>query len=134
MGTLIDSSLWVDYFRPKTPRSIKEQTIKFTDDPDAMLCEPVRFEILRAAPLTQRKLVEQTFATLPLVTTPDRIWEIATKIGQACMDEGSVPKSLDLLIAAICLHHHLQVVTFDAHFGEIARVSPLKILLLKRVG
>jgi predicted nucleic acid-binding protein len=36
------------------------------------------------------------------------------------------------LIAQVCLHHDVPLITFDAHFQQIAEVSPLKLDLVKR--
>ena len=132
MGALIDSSLWVDYFRMKTPRAVKEQVVAVADEENAVLCEPVRLEILRAALRTDRRRVEETFATLPMMSTPPHIWQQAMSLGQSCLDEGLQPPSMDLLIASVCLHHGIEIVTFDTHFADIAKVSPLKVRLLKR--
>jgi hypothetical protein len=132
MGTLIDSTLWVDYFRPRTPLRVKQLIVPFVDAMDAALCEPVRFEILSAAFRRERRQIEDTFLTLPLLPSPPNLWEAATLLGQQCIDRGAQPRSLDLLIAVICLHHDAELVTFDAHFSQIAKVCPLKVHLLRR--
>ena len=134
MGTLIDSTLWVDYFRARTPVRIKEQVIPFIDDAEAAICEPVRFEILSAALRGERKQIEETFSTMPILSAPANLWRAATVLGQRCIDEGVQPRSMDLLIAIICLHHEAELVTFDNHFAQIAKACPLKILLLIRAA
>src|SRR6266446_7235571 len=134
MGTLIDSSLWIDYFRSTTPAAIKRQVIPFVDSPDGLLCEPVRFEILRAARRNERSRIEETFATVPLLVTPADLWRQAIQLGQQCVDARIQPRSLDLLIAIVCLHHKVEIVTFDSDFAELARACPLKVCLLSRGG
>ena|ERR1051325_804940 len=132
MAVLIDSSLWVDYFRAKTPALIRQQVVKFVDSAEAALCEPVRFEILRAARRSERKVIEETFETLPFLSTPNAFWEDATELGQKCTDAGFQPPAMDLIIAAVSLAHNVELATFDPHFEEIAKISSLKLLLLKR--
>src|SRR5687767_824570 len=132
MASLIDSTLWIDYFRARTPPRVKQQVIPFIDAADAVLCEPVRFEILSAALRRERRQIEETFQTLPLLASPANLWLAATSLGQQCLDRGLQPRSLDLLIAAICLHHAAELVTFDAHFAQIARICPLRVNLLPR--
>jgi predicted nucleic acid-binding protein len=134
VSLIIDSTLWVDYFRPKTPRKIKERVILFIDSADAMLCHPVRFEILRAALRNERSRIEATFESMPMLATPDNLWEEATELGQKCHAAGMNPPAIDLLIARVGLNHDAEVITFDAHFGEIAKVSPLRVRLLSREG
>jgi predicted nucleic acid-binding protein len=132
MGTLIDSSLWVDYFRARTPRQVKAQVVSYVDDREAVLCEPVRFEILRAALPSERRQIEETFATLPLASTPPDLWRQSELLGQQCLAAGTQPLAMDLLIAQICLAHEFEIVTFDKDFGNIAKVCRLKVRLLNR--
>lgn len=132
MSLLIDSSLWVDYFRPKTPVKIKQQIAPFINSADAVLCEPIKFEILRASPRRERAGIEALFATFPLLETPLDLWPHAATLGTKCADAGFNPPALDLIIAQVALEYQCELVTFDSHFLEIARVSPLKVQSLKR--
>lgn len=134
MGTVIDSTLWVDYFRTKTPMPIKEQIVAFIDDAEAAICEPVRFEILSGAFRHERRQIEETFHTMPLLPDPENLWQEAKVLGQRCVDRGIQPRSLDLLIAEICIHYDAELVTFDGHFRHIAKVCGLKVHLLTRAA
>lgn len=132
MAIMIDSSLWVDFFRLQTPLAIKRQIMGWVDKPDAVLCEPIRFEVLRAARRAERQCVEETFATLPLLATASDLWERAIELGQNCFDAGVNPPAMDLLIAVSSLDHGAELVSFDMHFSEIAKVCPLKVRVLTR--
>src|SRR5437667_4607540 len=134
MAALIDSSLWVDYFRAKTPAPVKQQVVSEIDSAEALLCVPVRFEIERAALRAERARIEQVFATVPLLSQPPDLWKEATALGQRCLDAGIHPRSLDLLIAQVAQHHQVEVVTFDTHFAAIAKASALKVRLLIRAS
>jgi predicted nucleic acid-binding protein len=132
MATVIDSSLWVDYFRSKTPRVIKEQIATYVESSTAVLCQPVRFEILRAASKGERNSIKETFETIPVLSSPENLWDEAAKLGQDCVDLGFLPRSLDLLIAVICVHHQVQITTFDTHFAQLGRACPIDVNLLRR--
>jgi predicted nucleic acid-binding protein len=132
MPTLIDTSLWVDFTRTRSPRMIKRFIAPFILDPDAYLAEPITFEILRHATTAEAKQLTQQFQTLPMLATPPLLWTEATKLGQACRQKNVTVNSLDLLIATIALHHGAEVVTFDDDFQKIASVSNLQAKLLKR--
>ena len=58
MARLIDSSLWVDFTRAKSPASLKAAIQPWLLDPDACLCEPVAFEVLRHASPQEQKHLE----------------------------------------------------------------------------
>jgi predicted nucleic acid-binding protein len=132
MPTLIDTSLWVDFTRMRSPRTIKRFIAPFILHPDAHLAEPITFEILRHATATEARQLTQQFQTLPMLATPALLWTQAAALGQACRQKNITVNSLDLLIATIALHHGAEVVTFDDDFQKIAGVSSLQVKLLKR--
>jgi predicted nucleic acid-binding protein len=132
MPTLIETSLWVDFTRARSPRTIKRFIAPFILHPDAHLAEPITFEILRHATAAEAKQLSRQFQTLPMLATPPRLWTDAAALGQACRQKNLTVNSLDLLIATIALHHGTEVVTFDDDFQKIASVSNLQVKLLKR--
>lgn len=132
MVTLIDTSVWVDFFRAATPARVREAARLSIVSPDAATCEPVIFELIRGCPSKQRPMVQAHLATTPTLSTPASMWADASRLGQLCHDKGFQAGSLDLLIATLCIHHGAEIVTFDADFGAIAKISPLNVRLLGR--
>ncbi|MCC5804922.1 MAG: PIN domain-containing protein [Opitutales bacterium] len=132
MARLIESSLWVDFTRAKSPPALKAMIHPCILDPDACLCEPVAFEVLRHATPDERPKIEAQFATLPLLPTPVCLWRDATRLGQTCRQEGFNAGSIDLIIAATAIHHDAELITFDTDYAGIARHSQLKVRLLTR--
>jgi predicted nucleic acid-binding protein len=131
---IIDSSVWIDFFRAASPAALKHQAAKLIEDERAMLCEPVLFELLRATPAAARKNVESQLDLLPLAPTPPRLWRDAAELGQKCFGRGFVPPAMDLLIAQVCLDQNLELITFDRDFAGIARVSSLRVRILDRAS
>jgi predicted nucleic acid-binding protein len=125
-------SFWLDFTRTRSPRTLKRFIAPFILDPDAHLAEPIIFEMLRHATPAEAKQLTQQFQTLPTLATLSSLWSEATDLGQACRQKNITVGSLDLLIAAIALHHGVEVVTFDDDFQKIAGVSKLRVKLLKR--
>jgi predicted nucleic acid-binding protein len=132
MPTLIDTSLWIDFTRARSPRTLKRFIAPFILDPDAHLAEPIVFEILRHATVAEVRQLNQQFQTLPMLVTPISLWTDAAHLGQVCRQNNLTIGSLDLLIATVALHHSAEVVTFDDDFQRIANVSRLQVKLLKR--
>ena len=65
MPTLIDTSLWIDFTRTRSPRKLKQFIAPFILDSDAHLAEPITFEILRhATPSEARQLTRLTELSL----------------------------------------------------------------------
>jgi predicted nucleic acid-binding protein len=132
MTVLIDTSLWIDFTRARSPASLKQFIAPFILDPEAHLAEPVRFEMLRSARPDETRQLTAQFATMPLLSTPVDLWEQAIKLGQACRQIGQTVLSLDLLVAVVALHHNALLVSFDADFETIAAVSDLRLQRLER--
>jgi predicted nucleic acid-binding protein len=132
MTLLLDTSLWIDFTRARSPAALKQCIAPYVLDPGAHLAEPVRFEVLRAARPEEARLLEAQFDTLPLLPTPADLWQQAIELGQACRRIGRTVLSLDLLVAAVALHHNAELVTFDADFDAIASVSALRLNRLTR--
>ncbi len=134
MTLLLDTSLWIDFTRTRSPVALKQCIAPYVLDPSAHLAEPVRFEVLRAARPQEARLLEAQFDTLPMLPTPADLWQQAINLGQACRQIGRTVLSLDLLIAAVALHHNAKLVSFDADFETIAAVSALRLNRLTRPG
>lgn len=134
MARLIESSLWVDFTRKKTLPALKAVIHPWILDPEACLCEPVAFEILRHASQPERTWIEAQFSTLPLLATPPRLWRDAARLGQQCREQGFNAGSLDLLIASLAIHHDAELITFDADYAAIACSSSLRVHLLRRLA
>lgn len=132
MARLIDSSLWVDFTRKKTPASLKQFIHPLLLDSEACLCEPVAFEVLRHATDQEIKWIKAQFETFPLLSAQPSLWKDATHWGQECRKNGFTAGSLDLLISAIAIQHGAELLTFDAHYSQIAMHTPLLVQLLKR--
>jgi predicted nucleic acid-binding protein len=132
MARLIDTSLWVDFTRPKSPAALKTFILPWLQDAQASLCEPVAFEVLRHATPAERTQLEAWFSTFPLLPTPRTLWRDAASLGQRCRAQGVNAGSLDLIIAAIASHHQAELITFDSDFTAIARITAQPTQVLAR--
>jgi hypothetical protein len=74
VAALIDSSLWIDFTRARSPRALKQFIAPYILAPDAALAEPIVFEVLRHA--TEREIgpLEAQFQTMPVLATPVDLW------------------------------------------------------------
>jgi hypothetical protein len=132
MTLLVDTSLWIDFTRTRSPLTLKQFIAPCVLDPTAHLAEPVRFEVLRAATGQEARQLQAKFDNLPVLATPEDLWQRAIDLGQACRQIGRTVLSLDLLVAAVALHHNADLVCFDADFDAIASVSALRLNRLNR--
>jgi len=132
MARLVDTSLWIDFTRARSPRALKAFIAPYTGDREACLAEPIVFEVLRHADDDETRLLSDLFETLPLLETPPDVWRLGASLGRACRRRGHTAGSLDLLIAATALLHGAELVTFDSDYEAIAAIAPLRLTRLKR--
>jgi predicted nucleic acid-binding protein len=132
MESLIDTCVWIDHLRPGTPEKIRQVTNEVLNRPAAVVCEPVWFELLRQSPKAERAGIEKRLKTFPMLPTPAALWREATVFGQQCRDAGVEAGFADLIIATVCRHHEVALVTFDRHFLLLAGVIGFETELLQR--
>lgn len=101
MATLIDSSLWIDLTRARSPRTLKTYVATQILAPVAVLAEPVVFEVLRYASDEETSQLQQQFQTLPMLSTPADLWHRAAELGRNCRRRGINAGAMDLLIASV---------------------------------
>jgi predicted nucleic acid-binding protein len=132
MAQLIDTSLWIDLTRLRSPGALKAFVAPYINDPEADLADPITFELLRFATDAEASLLTQYFANVPKLSCPDDLWTLAAKLGQECRKTGITAGAIDLLISTVAIFHSAELVTFDEDFQLIAGASALKVKILKR--
>jgi predicted nucleic acid-binding protein len=132
MTALIDSSVWIDFTRERSPRALKQFIAPYILKPEAVLAEPIIFEVLRHATDRELRPLHAQFDTMPVLPTPDDLWKNAAKVGQNCRKNGINAGSLDLLIVALAIQYDAELVTFDGDFQAIAKACALRVTLLQR--
>lgn len=132
MAILPDSSLWIALTRTRSPRTAKERVAPYVNHAESCLAEPVVFELLRSATDAETIQLTRYFETLPILASPANLWASGAELGRACRRKGLTAGSIDLLIAAIAIHHDAELVTFDADFARIAEISKLRVKVLQQ--
>ncbi len=126
MQVLVDSSVWIDYFRggsnsDKLDYFIDENVLVIND---LILAELVPF--LRSK--NQRKLVILLGSVKKLDMNID--WSQIIDLQYTCLKAGingiGIP---DLIIAQNSLQHHCEIYTLDQHFELLNK--PLRLALIK---
>ena len=123
---LLDSSVWVEYFRPKGSQKIKERVKAILQRDEAVSCGIVIVEILRGARNEKDfQILRDSLVSLPQVPIDDTVIERASRWGFLLDRKGKVVSTTDLLIASsaykkACLLHS------DSDFEVIASAADLE--------
>jgi predicted nucleic acid-binding protein len=132
MAKMIDSCIWIDYLRKGTPDSVRKIADTEINDSEAVICEPIRFELIAGVSKKDRPYLTSLINTMPMISTPPDLWGKASELSTRLSDSGTRVSSIDLIIAAFCILEKTTLVTFDQHFKEIADRSDLDLMLIKR--
>lgn len=125
MHVLVDSSVWIDYFRSGANSSsldflIDENLIVIND---IILAELVPFLIMNKQMKVVRLL--QAIYKLPLTIN----WQEIINFQVTCLQKGingiAIP---DLIIAQNAIHNHCQIYSLDKHFRLLAQAVPITLL------
>ncbi len=131
MNLFVDTSVWSLALRRDPP----DRTPEVEHLADALEGGGVVFttglvlqELLQgfAGPKARDRLV-QRFAALPFLV-PDRGDHIeATTLRNACRRKGVQVGTIDALLAQLCIHHGLTLLTTDRDFARVARHTRLQV-------
>ena len=128
-NVLIDTSPWIEFFRPKGMANYREAVSRLLDENEAALCGIVLAEILKGARSEKEyDVLNDRLATLHYLSTPESTWE---KVGQRAnhlRKKGLEIPTTDILIATIAIENRVPLLHKDHHFKFIASHSNLQII------
>lgn len=124
---LVDSSVWVDFFRPSPGRGGAELRRMIEGSEPFALSAIIVAEILQG--LTRDAGVIERFLALWDMLEPGGFdtYRSAAAIYRAGRKKGITSSTIDTLIAAIALEHGASVFTLDQEFARIARMTGLEL-------
>lgn len=131
MSIFVDTSVWSLALRRDAPSDAPEVlALRRSLETGEMILTTgfVLQELLQgfSGPKAREKILER-FAALPLLM-PDRQDHIdAAELRNRCRRNGIQSGTIDALLAQLCIHHGLTMLSTDGDFRNIARHSTLRI-------
>lgn len=123
---LIDSSVWVEYFRSKGSPKVKERVKPILQSDDAVSCGIVVVEILRGARNEKDfQILRDSLVSLPQIPIDDTVIERASRWGFLLDRKGKVVSTTDLLIASAA-YKKARLLHSDSDFEVITSVADLE--------
>jgi len=124
---LVDSSLWIEYYRPDGRRHRREVVQDALAQDRVATSAIILIEVLQGATtLEAYDALREDFAALHWLDLTRATAEQAARVGCDLRRRGETVPATDLMIAAIALDHECQLWHLDDHFERIARVVPLQ--------
>lgn len=131
MNVFVDTSVWSLALRRDAPARVAEVAFlrSALERGGAIFTTGlVLQELLQGfvAPRARKQILER-FGALPFLT-PDRTDHVdAAELRNACCRKGVQIGTIDALLAQLCIHHDLVMLSADADFARIAKLHPLTV-------
>ena len=124
---LVDSSAWVEYYRPTGFLEVSNAVARAIDDDLAMVNGVIQVEILAFAPHNSNlaKLLSD-FRSYHWVDLVESDFDFATEMGFFLRRKAITLKAPDLIIAASAIRNRAVLYHTDSHFDDVARYFDLK--------
>jgi hypothetical protein len=123
---LIDSSLWIEYFRPRGSPKIKERVKEVLQKEEAVSCGIIVVEILRGAKNEKDfQSLQDALISLPQIPIDDTVIERASQWGFLLDRKGKFVSTTDLIIASAG-YKKAQILHSDSDFEKISSVIDLE--------
>ena len=116
---LIDTSAWIEYFRPEgDPEITRRVDIALASD-QACVCEMVLLELRRGGGEGQRKAVNQLAESVRLCPIDGEVWNLAYRLADRTRTARTPVPNTDLVISACAHRYGLALVHRDRHFDVL---------------
>ncbi len=126
---LIDTSVWIMYFRGDCSKSLKEFIYNSISTDIVATTEIIKLEILRGAK-TEKKFnqLKEEFDALAQFKIDELTWQESYKLGFSLKRRGLTVPTVDILIATSAIINNTMVLHNDKHFDLISDHSALKTI------
>lgn len=119
---LVDTSIWIEYFRPDTATGNLLETL-LTEN-SVVTCGIVLFELMQGVKSDKEKtVVMNALSGLPYLEMNEQLWLKSAELSSSLKKKGLTLPLSDIFIAAIAIEHNLSVFTLDKHFEQIPGVE-----------
>jgi predicted nucleic acid-binding protein len=124
---LVDSSVWIDYYRPQGSLSLKRRLQEALGRGTVATMGIIAVEVLQGAPTsTAFGSLQDDFLGLHWLELTQPIWLDAAKLGALARQSGLSIPATDVIIAATAQHYRCQLWHRDADFARLApHAAPL---------
>ena len=128
MKVLVDTSVWSQALRRKTPNDVSKKLIELILTSQVVMIGPVRQELLSG--ISDEKLFNNLKSKLEpfddlSITTSD--YETAAQFFNICRSHGVRGSHVDFLICAVAANNNLHIFSIDQDFERFALHLPIRL-------
>jgi predicted nucleic acid-binding protein len=123
---LVDTSVWVDYFRAAN-RRLTTHLQALLDEDQVVMAAPVKIEILSGSPRREWLRLRRSLEALPLLIPSDSTWERMEGWIEKAVRRGERFGVTDLLIGALAAERDMELWSLDGDFVRMAKLGFIRL-------
>lgn len=124
---LVDTSVWISFFRGKDSELI-ERIASLLKSGRAVYTGIIALELINGAKgHKELQTLYDAFDAMQCITVNETSYLHAGRLGYELARKGHTLSTVDLLIAQAAIENRLSLMTYDEHFGVIAKHSTLTL-------
>lgn len=128
-SVLVDTSVWVDFFRGRLAPDVYAQLAEGIRLRTAAITDIIRHEIVVGArDHQQMATLRRLLVPLPCLRVADEDLEALEEFAWDVRRKGLQGKYTDVTIAFLCVRHRLPLMAVDDYFAQLARKGILHLL------
>jgi predicted nucleic acid-binding protein len=121
-GTLVDTSVWIDFFRGVP--SIKIALEKLLAKDEIFTAGPILYELLQGVRLPEeKKQVKEALLSTNYLDITLNDWEEAALLSSTLRAQRITLPMTDILIGLLAKTRDLEIISFDPHFDQIPGIK-----------
>ncbi len=120
---LVDTSAWIDYFKPKGDPKIRNRVGSLLQSSQAAWCEMVFLELQGSPHSKQSKAISLLETVLPLISISPACWKYACELARVSKKQGRPVPNTDALIYATAIIHKVRLAHNDKHFDWLDEIT-----------
>jgi len=125
---LIDTSIWIDYFKDKSP-ILSKKVDKILLQNEVYVPKIVIAELIQGAKSEKEiSIIEDFIDAFNIIDQKENSWLKAGRLSYSLKKKGKTINLIDCYIAVIAQEHNCQIFTLDEHFKEIQKVTKIHLL------
>lgn len=118
MLVVVDTSVWVAYFR-RTDPAVERDLDELIDADLVAMVPPVRLELILGCRKAQRASLVKRIDMLHALPVTEQTWNRAEEVSMGLRDKGITLGVVDVLIAAAACEHQARLWTLDQDFDPL---------------
>ncbi len=122
---LVDTSVWIDFFRNERSRPGDFLDTLLAED-NVLLCGIVEMEIFQGLKKKELREIQSIFELIPYIETTRKDFIASGTLWQNLRKKGKTLPSTDCLIAELCIRHDLALFSLDSHFDDIEELKRIR--------